>query len=220
MLIVVGLSLSASKATIKDYDWFKFEGKRKVPLENKEYDLVIEEGDVFGIRNIRKNLFHVVHRATPDIIFTADAKIARSLMGRAKAFVGTIKGVKIKGETIAKIGKGPVVPTGKREPTPYFAVPGSLSEDKKLTKKLRTIGLLGANRMVFIKALPMPSGEVYYYYDATDTFLPYGKAKEAAWEAALQKAAVAALKNENFLVGAGIVDHAGQKIPCLALVGT
>lgn len=218
MLIVV--SLSAKKAGIQDYDWFKFEGKRKVLLENKEYDLAIEIPDVFGLRSIRKNLFHVIHRDEPEIIFACDAKIARSLLGRAKPFEGTIKGVKVKNEKMAKLAKGPVLPTGTREPTPYMAVPGSLTEDKKLTKLLASIKLKGANRMVFIKALPMPTGEVYHYYDAADTYNEYGKSKEAKWETDLQKAAVAALKSGNYLVGAGIVNHAGQKVPCLAVVGT
>lgn len=218
MLIVV--SLSSKKAAIKDYDWFKFEGKRKVALENKEYDLEVEANDVFGLRSIRKNLFHVVHRGDPDIVFACDAKIARSLLGRAKPFSGVIKGVRVKNEKTAKLAKGPVLPTGTREPTPYLTVPGSLTEDKKLTKLLHTIKLKGANRLVFIKALPMPTGEVYYYYDASDTFNEYGKSKSAKWETDLQKAAVAALKSADFLVGAGVVNHSGQQVPCLALVGT
>lgn len=218
MLIVV--SLSAKKASIQDYDWFRFEGKRKVPLENKEFEVNFEAKDVYGIRNIRKNLFHVVHRDEPEIIFAADSKIARSLMGRSKPFSGTIKGVKVKNTKTAKLGKGPALATGTREPTPYLTVPGSLSEDKKLTKMLTMIDMEGANRMIFIKAIPMPSGEIYHYYDATDTYNKYGESKEKKWETDLQKAAVKALKRGNFLVGAGIVKHGGQKVPCLAIVGS
>lgn len=100
MLIL--LSESARKlpdVSIQDCDWYRFEGKRKVSIENKEHEADIEEKDVFGIKAAKRNKFYVLHKDDPSVVFEVDAATARSLLGRSRPFTGTVSGIRVKKAT-------------------------------------------------------------------------------------------------------------------------
>lgn len=219
MLLLLSTSAKTPKVPILECDWYRFEGTRKVSIENKSHEADVETKDVFGIKAVKKNVFYLLHRDDPSIVFEINAAQARSLLGRSRPFTGTVSGLRVKGKSVGTAAQEKL-PANKpiTEPVTYHAVPGGRSEDTKLTDRLRKAKIKGADRMMFVARLPMPTGETYNYYDATETFEPYGAKKRAQWEKDLEVAAVNAVKTGGYLVGASLVKLDDIVRPCLILV--
>jgi len=221
--MLIFLSESARKlpsVSIGDCDWYRFEGKRKVSIENKEFEADIDAKDVFGIKAGARNKFYVLHRDDPSVVFEIDAATARSLLGRSRPFTGTVSGVRVKGadkNTPAR-EKLPSAHREPQEPKPGKIVNQSKSEDTKLTALLRKTPFKNCNRIQFLGRTPMSSGEMYNYYDASETFEPYGDKKRAKWEDDLEKAVVKHVENAGYLVGATFLKLETDVRPVLIIV--
>lgn len=222
--MLIFLSESARKApdvAILDCDWYRFEGKRKVSIENKEYDAVIEEKDVFGIKAAKRNKFYLLHRDDPSVVFEIDAAEARSLLGRSRPFTGTVSGIRIKKATDKNTPAREKLPAAPKEPQPkktFKAVPGSKAENTKLTQELRKTKFKNAARLQFLARVPMPTGGTYNYYDASETFESYTAKQRDKWETDLEKAVVKQVENGGYLVGAAFLKFDDAVRPVLVIV--
>ncbi|QZE58696.1 hypothetical protein pEaSNUABM28_00139 [Erwinia phage pEa_SNUABM_28] len=222
MLIL--LSESARKlpvASIMDCDWYRFEGKRKVSIENKEHEADIEEKDVFGIKAAKRNLFYVLHKDDPSVVFTVDAATARSLLSRSRPFTGTVSGIRVKKATDKNTPAREKLPAAPKEPQPkkpFKAVPGSKAENTKLTQALHKTKFKNAGRIQFLARIPMPTGGVYNYYDATETFEGYKASQREKWETDYEKAVVKQIENDGYLVGATFLKLDSDVRPVLIIV--
>ncbi|QZE55996.1 hypothetical protein pEaSNUABM52_00138 [Erwinia phage pEp_SNUABM_52] len=205
MLIFLSESARKPQVAILDCDWYRFEGKRKVALENKDYEADIDDKDVFGIKAAKRNVFYVLHRDDPSVVFQVDAAGARSLLGRSRPFTGTVSGIRVKKATDKNTPareKLPAAPKEAQPKLPFKAVPGSKPEDVKLTKELRKTPMKNCNRLQFLARIPFPTGETYNYYDASETFEPYKSNQRDKWETDLEKAVVKQVEKGGYLVGA------------------
>lgn len=221
MLLFVS-SLSAArlpKIKIEDCDWYRFEGTRKVYIENPDFEVDIEAKDVYGTCII-KNKIYVLHRDDPEIVFPIDAKTARSLLGRSRPFTGKIKGIKVSGKKAGTTAqeKLPTKPKDAKPEARIYEVDNSTGkENKKLTETVRKAKIAGANRLEFIAAVPMPTLETYNYYDASDTYQPYADKPKDKWETALEDAVLKVIPR-GYIVGAAMIKLDGAMRPCLIAV--
>lgn len=222
MLIL--LSESARKTPIvgiQDCDWYRFEGKRKVSIENKEHEADIEEKDVFGILAAKRNKFYVLHKDDPSVVFEVDAATARSLLGRSRPFTGTVSGIRIKKASDKNTPAREKLPAAPKEPQPkkpFKAVPGSKAENTKLTQELRKAKFKNAGRIEFLARIPMPTGGTYNYYDASETFEGYKPTQREKWETDYEKAVVKQVENGGYLVGATFLKFDDAVRPVLVIV--
>lgn len=222
MLIL--LSESARKlpdVSIQDCDWYRFEGKRKVSIENKEHEADIEEKDVFGIKASKRNKFYVLHKDDPSVVFEVDAATARSLLGRSRPFTGTVSGIRVKKATDKNTSAREKLPAAPKEPQPkkpFKAVPGSKAENTKLTQELRKTKFKNAGRIEFLARIPMPTGGTYNYYDASETFDGYKANQREKWETDYEKAVVKQIENGGYLVGATFLKFDDAVRPVLIIV--
>lgn len=222
--MLIFLSESARKVpnvAIQDCDWYRFEGKRKVSIENKEHEADIEEKDVFGIHAAKRNKFYVLHKDDPSVVFEVDAAVARSLLGRSRPFTGTVSGIRVKKATDKNTPAREKLPAAPREPQPkkpFKAVPGSKAENMKLTQELRKTKFKNAGRLQFIARIPMPTGGVYNYYDASETFESYKANQRDKWETDLEKAVVKQVESGGYLVGATFLKIDESVRPVLVIV--
>ena len=219
------ISVSARKpkaVAISDCDWYRFEGKRAVSVENSEYEADVEYKDVYGISNVGRNKFVLLHREEPTVGFEIDAKTVRSLLGRSRPFTGTISGVKVASKpkgTKAQVKDTPTDATQRDKIKVWTAVPGSKPENKKLTKLLQALPIDGAAGIQYLARIPFPSGELYNYYEATSTFSTYQKTQRAKWERDLEDAAIRAVQQMGLIVGATFLKfNDGTVHPVLVLV--
>ena len=90
--------MESTSAAIKvqSFDWFKFKGPRTKSYENhnKNYDLDLEKGMVFGIRKMR-TAYKLVLASDLDISFKLSEKEIGWLQQNSTSFAGKIKGVRI-----------------------------------------------------------------------------------------------------------------------------
>lgn len=219
MLFFISTSARLPKIKIEDCDWYRFEGARKVSIENDDFEADIDAKDVFGTRFIKDKIY-VLHRDDPDVVFPIDAKTARSLLGRSRPFTGKIKGVKVSGKKVGTAAQ-PKLPTKPKDAEPkatIYEVDNSVGkEDKKLTDKIRKAKLAGANRLEFLAGVPMPTTETYNYYDATDTYTPFSSKPKDEWEKALEDSVLKVLP-KGYIVGAAMVKIDGAMRPVLIVV--
>lgn len=223
--MLIFLSESAPRklpvVAITDCDWYRFEGKRKVSIENKEHEADIEEKDVFGIKVAQRNKFYVLHRDDPSVVFTVDAATARSLLGRSRPFTGTVSGIRVKKATDKNTPAREKLPAAPKEAQPkkdFASVPGSLAENTKLTQELRKTKLKNCNRLTFLARIPMPTGGTYNYYDASETFESYTASQRTKWETDLEKAVVKQVEAGGYLVGATFLKFDDAVRPVLVIV--
>lgn len=222
--MLIFLSESARKApdvSIQDCDWYRFEGKRKVSIENTEHEADIEEKDVFGIKAAKRNKFYVLHKDDPSVVFTVDAAVARSLLGRARPFTGVVSGIRVKKASDRNTPAREKLPAAPREPQPkkvFKAVPGSKAENTKLTQELHKTKFKNAGRLQFLARIPMPTGGIYNYYDASETFESYKANQRDKWETELEKAIVKQVENGGYLVGATFLKFDDAVRPVLVIV--
>ena len=222
MLIL--LSESARKkpdVAIQDCDWYRFEGKRKVSIENKEHEADIEEKDVFGILAAKRNKFYVLHKDDPSVVFEVDAPTARSLLSRSRPFTGTVSGIRVKKATDKNTSAREKLPAAPKEPQPkkpFKAVPGSKAENTKLTQELRKTKFKNAGRIEFLARIPMPTGGTYNYYDASETFDGYKANQREKWETDYEKAVVKQIESGGYLVGATFLKFDDAVRPVLVIV--
>lgn len=222
--MLIFLSESARKlpvVAINDCDWYRFEGKRKVSIENKEHEADIEDKDVFGIKAAARNKFYVLHRDDPSVVFEVDAATARSLFGRSRPFTGTVSGIRVRKASDKNTPAREKMPAAPREPQPpkaFTAVPGSKSENTELTQELRKTKFKNCNRLEFLARIPMPTGGTYNYYDASETFASYKPAQRDKWETDLEKAVVKQVEKGGYLVGAAFLKFDDAVRPVLIIV--
>lgn len=222
MLILLSESARKTPAVgIQDCDWYRFEGKRKVSIENKEHEADIEEKDVFGILAAKRNKFYVLHKDDPSVVFEVDAPTARSLLGRSRPFTGTVSGIRIKKASDKNTPAREKLPAAPKEPQPkkpFKAVPGSKAENTKLTQELRKTKFKNAGRIEFLARIPMPTGGTYNYYDASETFAGYKANQRDKWETDYEKAVVKQIENGGYLVGATFLKFDDAVRPVLVIV--
>lgn len=219
MLLFVSLSAPRlPKIKIEDCDWYRFEGVRKVSVENPDFLADIEAKDRFGVI-VLKNKFYLLHHDAPEVVFPIDAKIARSLLGRSKPYSGKIKGVKVSGKKLNTLAQPKLPPRPKptNKAEIYEVDNSDIKEDKKLTEKIRKAKISGANRLDFLAAVPMPTMETYYYYDASDSHLPFTAMPKEKWAKALEDAVLKVVPN-GYIVGAAVMEISGAMRPCLIIV--
>ncbi|AXG67495.1 hypothetical protein JA33_121 [Dickeya phage vB_DsoM_JA33] len=220
MLFFVSVSAPRlPKIKIEDCDWYRFEGARKVYIENKDFEADIEAKDVFGTCII-KNKIYVLHRDDPDVVFLIDAKTARSLLGRSRPFTGKVKGIKVTGKKANTTAqeKLPTKPKDAPMEARIYEVDNSVGkENKKLTEAIRKAKISGANRLEFLAGVPMPTTETYNYYDATDTYTPFDGKPKDKWEQALEDAVLKVIPR-GYIVGAAMIKIDGAMRPCLIIV--
>lgn len=223
--MLIFLSESARKqptqVSIQDCDWYRFEGKRSVSIENKEFEADIDNKDVYGIKVEKRNKFYVLHRDDPSVVFEIDAVTARSLLGRSRPFTGTVSGIRVKKASDKNTPAREKLPAAPKEPQPkkpFKAVPGSKAENTKLTQELRKTKFKNAGRIQFLARIPMPTGEMYNYYDATETFEHYKANQRDKWETDLEKAVVKQIENWGYLVGATFLKMDDAVRPVLVIV--
>lgn len=219
MLLFISVSARMPKIKIQDCDWYRFQGTRKVYVENDDFEADIEDKDVFGVCII-KNKIYVLHRDDPKVVFTADAKTARSLLGRSRPFSGTVAGVKVKGakqKETATRPRMPVKPANAMKAIIYEVDNSVPKENEKVSDAIRKAKMKGANRIQFLAAMTMPTSETYNYYDASDTFLPYGDKNKDKWEKDLEDAVLKVIP-AGYVVGASLIKYDGAIRPCLILI--
>mgnify|MGYP000344956893 CR=1 FL=1 len=170
---MVLISISA-KPKIADYLWYKFEGKRKVmfPKANRTYDLEIDAGDRFGIKFGKKH-FYLLHEDDPEILFKIKPDEGRRLISKSRGYKGKINKVNVEsglhGKDSPKMNSKPVAPVHSA-PVKQSANPG---EDKELTKLMQKVRFPGLSKMSYILTQRPVPGEVYHYYDVTDSLTAY-----------------------------------------------
>lgn len=220
MLLLLSTSAKKPVVSIAECDWYRFEGKRKVAIENKTHEADIDPKDVYGIKAVKKNMFYVLHRDDPSVVFQIDAATARSLLGRSRPFNGSVSGIKVKGKASVTPAREKLPSSNAKSPTvvTYTAVPGSKSENTALSQAIRKAKIKGADRLMFLGRIPMPTGDTYNYYDATDSFSPYGPKKTEKWEKDLEEAVVNTVKTAGYLIGAALMKVDGVVRPCLIIV--
>lgn len=218
MLLFVSLSKRLPKVKIEDCLWYRFGGKRKVLLENDEFEARIDPNDVYGMKRVKDD-FYVILADDPEYVFPVQGDALRSLLNRSKAFRGLVSGIKVKTDASAP-NRGMGMERGKGGGA--YVVAPKRGEDADLTKAVRTINLPGASTISFMSVVTLPSGDVYTYYDASATypeFDPKARGQDhTAWEDKIEKAAVRALKTRGLIIGAHIMKNKGEKIPTLILV--
>lgn len=164
----------SAKAKLTDYLWYKFGGKRtvKFPNANRVYDLEIDAGDRFGIK-FGKKYFYLLHEDDPEIVFKLKPDEARRIITKSKGYKGKINRVAVEpglhGTDSPKMNTKPIAPVHSA-PVKQRAVAG---EDKELTKMLQKVRFPGLAKTSYILTQrPLP-GEVYHYYDVTDSLTAY-----------------------------------------------
>lgn len=167
------ISISAAPK-ITDYLWYTFDGKRKVKFENshKHYDLEIEPKERFGIKFGRKSIY-LLHEDDPEIQFKLDPPLAKKLVEKSKGFKGKIKGKAVQPGVHGADAKLSGKP--KRAPvhSAPLAQPVKMGEDKELTKELAAVRFPGLKRIEYILTQRPVPGEVYQYYDVSQSLLAY-----------------------------------------------
>lgn len=218
MLLFISISQSLPKIKVADCLWYRFAGKRKVAIENEEYEARIDPDDVYGMKRIKDN-FYVVLQEDPSYVFPVTGPVIRSLLSRSKSFTGSVQGIKVKSDA-RQIDRTTGMETGKD--SGLYEVAPMRGEDKDLTAAVRKIRLPGAQALKFMSVVTLPTGDVYTYYDASETFPDFDPKMPAAditkWEDKIEKAAVSALKAQGLIIGASILKYAGNKVPTLILV--
>lgn len=221
MLILLSESARKPQVAINDCDWYRFEGKRKVAIENKDFEADIDPKDVYGIKVAKRNKFYLLHRDDPSVVFEIDAAAARSLLGRSRPFTGTVSGIRVKKATDKNTPAREKLPAAPKEPQPkktFKAVPGSKAENTQLTQDIRKTPMKNCNRIQFLARIPMPTGELYNYYDASETFEPYKESQRSKWETDIEKAIVKQIEKGGYLVGATFMKVDEAERPVLVIV--
>ncbi|AQT28612.1 hypothetical protein YOLOSWAG_131 [Erwinia phage vB_EamM_Yoloswag] len=223
MLLFISASARKPKraVTIEECDWYRFEGKRAVSVENDEFEADVEYNDVYGIVNTGKNSYALLHKEDPSTSFEIDAKQARSLLGRSRPFTGTVKGTRVssKPKGTREQSKTPTDVSQKGKQKVWHAVPGSKPENKKLTQALQTLSVDGASGIQYMARVPLPSGELYNYYEATSTFASYKSTQRAKWERDIEDHVIAKIRSWGYVVGATFLKfNDGTVHPMLIIV--
>ena len=147
------VSLSA-KAKVSDFQWYTFEGTRKVLIENanRHYDLEITKGEHFGLKLGRTHFWLAqVEEESGDVIkFKLEPKKARLIVEKSKGFSGKIGKTKVQPGTFGKERKASGKPLGTT-PTSAAPLPGGVPrENKVITKAVNKIKFPGAAKITHV----------------------------------------------------------------------
>lgn len=170
------ISLSA-KAKVTDFQWYTFEGTRRVLIENanRYYDLEITKGEHFGLKLGRTHFWLAqVEEESGDVIkFKLEPKEARRIVEKSKGFSGKIGKIKVQPGTHGKERKASGKPSGTA-PVSSAPTPGGVPrENKVLTKAVNKIKFPGAAKITHVMTQRAIEGEIYHYYDISDTLPGY-----------------------------------------------
>jgi hypothetical protein len=91
------VEISTSAAGPGDYSWFRVqEGTpdRLFDDHNRSYELNLAAKDVFGVRKGRTNIYYVVDKSDPDLLFKLSEKEVTEILRTAKPYRGSVNNVK------------------------------------------------------------------------------------------------------------------------------
>lgn len=178
MLIVVS---ATNKRSAKDFDWYKFKGKRSVEIPKSNPEADISENDIFGVRKVGEN-YQLIFKEYPEILFRLSEKVAllvlkRSVgwtgtVGRIKVFAGSIGGAEPKPANTLMDNKPFVPPKEPKSAKTKFV---ALEENTQLTKQLKSLDIDGMKSLKFLQAQELIPGEVVYYYEIRNVYNQYLK---------------------------------------------
>lgn len=217
--MLMNLSVSARLPKLppyNEYEWFIFKGVRGVMLENKEYHVSVDVNERYGVHIAGKGRIFVVHDSDPSVVFEADPKTARSLMGRSKPYKGRVKGKAVNNTRLRGnlIETGDEIPEEKEEPP--RAVAGAGAKDvlalirKQPFHKPRSITYMR-------KGEDVRTDSTIYYYDASTSFRESLKSDED-WIKFAEKLLLTAMAGRDYLVGAHVVPATKSKATTAVLM--
>lgn len=189
------LAEAATKRTPKDYEWYKFGGKRsvKIPDGHKSYSMEIEPNECFGIRK-RGKLIYLVDQNDYDIEFKLTSVQASSLLKRSKGWSGKVGRYTVSAGSFAAQDKPANTLTDKEPPKPSPRVTVNSSrkpnvDDPKIRAVMKSTKIPGIERAALLFSEEVLPGEWYYYYDLTLCLEKYKDSKgklKPRWEVAVQ----------------------------------
>ncbi len=196
------ISQSAAKIPpYQEFDWFVFIGVRPVVLETRTHEVQIDATERFGTWVGARGKIYVVHEDAPDIVFPATPAQARSLMSRAKAYKGRVKGKAVTNSKIGKsIERNPDAKPVEPEPIKAKADSGV----KAVLAEIRKQPFHKPRSIVYMRRAEDIDGSTILYFDATTSYLESLK-KDVEWEKYAEKLLVAAMKGQDVEVGAAII---------------
>lgn len=213
MILFVSLSAKLPDIKIEDCSWFRFTGKRALPIENDEYESEVEELDIYGITHI-KDKFYLILKSDPDYVFPLAAKQVRSLLSRSKGYTGTVNNIKVTTKKNLVQSKPAIAPNpeAKNKPTLYEVehVP-KRGEDTTLTKAIRKAKIENAKDLKFLSTVVLPTGVQYFYYGANID------STDPTWEDRIEDAVLETIP-KGYVVGASMMKHNGKTIPVVIIV--
>lgn len=199
MLINLFDSLSATKTTPKDYEWYQYKGKRTVTVADghPKYDIDIITDEVFGVRRASK-FNYVVDKSDPSIVFKIGDKQLASLYKRSRGWSGKVGRYTVTAGQFGALDKpkssvDTSVKPPKVKPVTVNTVSNSKrapnADDPAIRASLKSTKS-GLERAVFLFSEEILPGEWRYYYDIDKCLEKYRDAKgklKPRWEAAVQK---------------------------------
>lgn len=170
------VSLSA-KAKVTDFEWYTFQGTRRVLIENanRYYDLEITKGEHFGLKLGRTHfwLAQVEEESGEVIKFKLEPKDARRIVEKSNGYGGKIGRIKVEPGNYGQERKASGKPSGST-PTNATPLPGSVPREKKeLTAAVKKIKFPGMSKTKHVLTQRAIEGEIYHYYDISDTLPAY-----------------------------------------------
>src|SRR5690606_27864057 len=94
--------------TLDKYRWYKSENNLDLVFDkdrhNPEFILEVVKGNVFGVRKY-KNAYKVVHKSSPEIVFTLNEVDMSRLMIQAKGWKGVVKKIRVEAGTMGGIDR-------------------------------------------------------------------------------------------------------------------
>ena len=219
------VSLSA-KAKATDFQWYTFEGTRRVLIENanRYYDLEITKGEHFGLKLGRTHFWLAqVEEESGDVIkFKLEPKDARRIVDKSKGFSGKIGKTKVEPGHYGKERKASGKPLSTI-PKSSAPLPGGVpKESRTLTKAVNKIKFPGAAKIKHVMTQRAIEGEIYHYYDISDTLPGYRRKhkltiKETGnWAKEIEAAAEKSIKNIDAEIGT--VRWKGKLIRVMAIL--
>lgn len=208
LLTTVFNSVSASPPS-DGFEWYKFKGVRPVVLENKTHEVQVDAGERIGVRAEKRNLFSVVHEDAPNIIFTCDAKTARSLVSRSDPYKGRVKGKAVNNSRLqggTKVERDPTAAPPKENTAP----PVKTKSAQQMLIAIRGQPFHKPRSITYAGMVPTIDDHILYYFDATSSYKEALKA-DPVWEKFAEKLLVAAMNGIDCEVGAQVVSPTPRK---------
>jgi hypothetical protein len=170
------ISLSL-KYKISDFHWYTFQGSRSVTLDNanKKYDLELSKGEVYGLR-LGKTHFWIAQfddESGELIEFKLIPKEARRIVDKSNGYSGKVNNKKVVAGIYGKDSSTTGKPT-KNIPSHATPIKNSKpTENKLLTQSIKKVKFPGLSKIKHVLSQKAVEGELYHYYNISDTVSPY-----------------------------------------------